>query len=159
MRKLIALLVLSLPLCACVPSAIPPSVQRSGTTVNASFGKSWNAVVDVLTERNIPIKTIDRTSGLIATDQLSVTRDMGVDDAADCGKDAVGVKAYPTNASYNVLVRGDSSTTVVRVTTRWVRIGKSRSFGSTDNVSEECGSTGAWETDVERRIKAIAEKK
>lgn len=151
-----SILVLVLFLGACVPSPIAPPVQRTGTTVNASFGKAWNAVIDVFAERNIPIKTIDRSSGLIVTEQLSIAPG-SMPDAADCGTD-VGSRVYPTNANYNVLVRGDSSSTVVKVTPRFVRAGPSRGLIPTGNVTEECSSKGVWEAEVEQRIKAIAER-
>ena len=58
----------------------------------------WNAVVDVFSERNIPIKTIDRTSGLIATEQLSVASSTDTGGWADCGT-TMGTAVRPTHAS------------------------------------------------------------
>jgi hypothetical protein len=71
----------------------------------------------------------------------------------------VGQPEWPTNASYNVLVRGDSNSAVVKVTPRWVRIGPGRAMFNHDVVTEECSSRGIWESEVESRIKDIAEKR
>jgi hypothetical protein len=68
----------------------------------------------------------------------------------------MGRKLYPTSATFNVLVRGDSSKSTVRVTARWVRTGMARGL-STETVSEECGSTGVWESEFEGGIKTAAE--
>lgn len=155
MPRSFALVLVTVAVTACVAAPIAPPVARSGTTVNASFGKTWNGIIDVFATKNIPIKTIDRSSGIIVTEQLAAN---GLTDMADCGSMAGGgSRLSPTHASYNVLVRGDSSSSVVKVTPRFVRIGVSRSFMSTDQVSEECSSTGTFETELERQVKQIAE--
>jgi len=134
---------------ACAPT--PPTTvatPRVGTTVQASFGRTWNAVIDQFADRNIPIRTIDRSSGLIATDMLG----MGVGDSlastwADCGADMVGSQLPPGHATYNVLVRGDSTSTLVKVTVRWNLL-----------LGGECVTHGVWEQDFENAVKAKAEK-
>src|SRR5919202_1864412 len=86
--------------CATVMPPAPPVPRAAPTEVAASFGKTWDAVIDELTSRNIPIKTVDRSSGLIATDPLTVASDIG--DVADCGSDILAIKLVPTDATYNV---------------------------------------------------------
>src|SRR5689334_6312594 len=63
----------------------PPPEPREATHVDASMGRTWDAVIDQFAARNIPIRTIERASGLIATDQLTVGREGYW--WADCGKD------------------------------------------------------------------------
>jgi hypothetical protein len=105
-------------------------------------------VIDLFAERNIPIKNMERASGFITTDVLAAARGDTVN--ADCGR-ALGIAAFPTNATYNVLVRGDSTTSTVRATVRWVR--SSSQFG----VLTECSSRGIWETALEAQVKDRAE--
>src|SRR6266705_3775805 len=134
MRKT-ALIALTLAIVGCSVQAPAPPVPRAGVTqVAASFSKTWDAVIDDFASQNVPIKTIDRTSGLIVAERLSVARDAG--DVADCGTDMMIGRLYPTSATYNVLVRGDSTKSTVRVTVRWLRVGMARGL-STEIVTEE----------------------
>lgn len=139
--------------CATPPA---PSVQREFATVRAPLAKTWDSVVDVFADQNIPIRTLDRSSGLIIAEPIKVGRT--TDKLADCGSD-MGIPAVPTDVTYNVRVRGDSSTSMVKVTARWVRVGAGRGLAgmSKEPVSEECGSTGIWEAQLERNIQARAE--
>lgn len=146
---------LATALAGCVTQPISAPVPHESTVINASFGKTWDALIDQFAARNIPIKTIDRASGLVATDALKVGN-VGV--VADCGT-SMGTKLVPTDATYNAIVRGDSVRTTVRVTVRWVRVGMSRAFMNTDTVSEECSTNGTWETSLEQAVKSAAEKK
>lgn len=142
----------------CQPIAPAPPVPHNAVDVSASFGRTWDALIDQFAARNIPIKTIDRSSGLIATDALKV--DASVADASDCGKDWMSTTMSATDATYNALVRGDSTRSTLRVTIRWVRAGPSRAMGQAGTfVSEECSTRGTWESDFESRVKAAAENK
>lgn len=128
------------------PPAAPAPSQ--GTPVSASFGRTWDAVIDHFAHRTIPIRTIDRGSGLIATETMAV----GADGPrwADCGRQ--GVKSYePRTANYNVLVRGDSARATVLETIR---------FASTDVQDNpiECSTRGIWEQELEAAVKGAAER-
>ncbi len=60
-----------------------PPAPRAATRVGATMGATWDAVIDLFAARNIPIRSIERVSGIIVTDILSVG-----DDGprwADCG--------------------------------------------------------------------------
>ena len=128
-------------------SPVPPT-PREATAVSASAGHTWDAVIEQFAARNIPIRTIERVSGLIVTGELSV----GGEGAswADCGRTA-GAQGPPTHATYNVLVRGDSSTSTVKVTVRW-----SLYLSPAGNV--ECFTTNEWEQAFEGEVKARAER-
>jgi hypothetical protein len=137
----------------CTQPPAPPTPRTAQTQVQASFSKTWNAVIDDFAANNIPIHTIDRSSGIIATDLLNVGP--GMSDVADCGSD-MGIHLTPTQVSYNVLVRGDTTSSSVRVTVRWVRVGPARGL-STATVSEDCSTKQVWEQRFETRVKAAAE--
>jgi hypothetical protein len=110
------------------------------------MGATWDAVIDMFAARNIPIRTIERVSGIIATDQLSVG-DEGQSWAV-CG-DGNGTTLSPNFAIYNVLVRGDSAKSRVMATVRWT-------LGSASS-DVECASTRVWERELESAVKARAE--
>jgi hypothetical protein len=143
-RNLAALLLLLL---ACVKYQPPPPAQpRDGTHVPASMGQTWDAVIDLFAQRNIPIRTIERASGIIATEGLNVGEDGKL--WADCGK-AGRDRLYPNSAIYNVLVRGDSVSSTVRTTVRWSYLGGDRNL--------DCTSNYAWELEFEHEVKTRAE--
>ena len=109
--------------------------------------QTWDAVIDVFAGRNIPIRTIDRASGLIVTDALGVG-DNGTA-WASCGTQGGKVLA-PDRATYNVLVRGDSAEATVRTTVLWSR--------TEEHAVPECTSTYIWERALETDVKARAER-
>jgi hypothetical protein len=147
MHRLLAAFLLLLPACYKYQPPAPPQ-PRDATSVDASLGETWDAVIDLFATRNIPIRTIERVSGIIATEGLSVDSADGVD-WADCGR--FGHRQIPANnAIYNVLVRGDSATSTVRATVRWGR--RSLKLGDI-----ECTSNYVWERGLEQGVKDRAE--
>jgi hypothetical protein len=125
----------------------PPPTPRDASLVTASMGQTWDAVIDLFATRNIPIRTIERASGLIVTDALSVGQEG--DTYASCGTRNGKVLA-PDRATYNVLVRGDSTLATVRTTVLWAR--------TADPIVPECTSTFIWERALETDVKARAER-
>lgn len=126
----------------------PPAEPRDATTVDASMGATWDAVIDLFATRNIPIRTIERVSGIIAADLLSVDSANGLK-WADCG--SFGSRQIsPNTAISNVLVRGDSTSSTVRTSVRWSR----RSFKEGDL---ECTSRYVWERALEQDVKEHSE--
>jgi hypothetical protein len=155
---------------ACAPPRAPrASVVREATPVTASFGRTWDAVIDIFAERNIPIRTMDRQSGFIAAEPSAIPTGTNESDAyavslADCGgTEAVaatgfgvatgkGTRNAATTATYNILVRGDSTAATVKVTARFVYQPMASSLSAVT-----CSSLGVWETEVEQDIKQRAE--
>jgi hypothetical protein len=145
-RSLAALLVL-LPACYRYQPP-PPGEPRNATSVDASMGATWDAVIDLFATRSIPIRTIERVSGIIAADLLSVDSANGLK-WADC--DTFGHRQIPPNTAIsNVLVRGDSTSSTVRTSVRWSR----RSFKEGDL---ECTSRYVWERALEQDVKERSE--
>ncbi len=135
---------------ACVARTPPaPPAPREATEVQASMGHTWDAVIDIFAERNIPIRTIERVSGLIVTDPVSLSPGLG-QDWADCGT-VNNTPTSPEYAAYNVLVRGDTVRSTVKVTARWT-------YGAGDGASNgECATTHVWEKNLEAEITRRAE--
>jgi len=141
---------------------LPPPV-RDARSIYASFGQTWDAVIDVFAEQNIPISTMERASGFIAADRTSwryaslYDRDY-VLRLVDCGR--FGPMPYlPSAARYNVVVRGDSSVSTVKVTTTYTSTGAFYSDPTkVKPASLDCSSRGVFEDSVEATIKAQAER-
>lgn len=146
---------LLIALAACVVTPPAPPAPRMATPIHASFGRTWDAVIDEFAAQNIPIRTMERASGFIATDALAAGSDFTAD--ADCGKDFTGTKLIPSTATYNVLVRGDSAASTVKITVKWQYTGEAPSLTQTGRVTFDCSTTGTWETLAEARIKSAAE--
>lgn len=142
--RLVRLSFLALALAGCY-RAPQPLAPRTATPVATSFDRTWNALIDVFAGRNIPIKTIDRASGLLVGER-SIVRLGESPKLADCGSDAMGVSRFAQLADYNVLVRGDSTQATVKATVRY----------RTHDL-RECVSKGTWEEAFEQEVKRIAE--
>jgi len=132
--------------CATLPPA--PPAPHTAVAVNAPFGKTWDAVIDVFAARNIAIKTLDRSSGLIVAEPQTVAAS-DARDLADCGT-ALGIPLRADAATWNILVRGDSTHATVRATVRFIQSG---------TVVHDCSSRGVWETALETSVKDAAEGK
>lgn len=131
-------------LASCVtPPATAPT--REATPVSASFGKTWDAVIDIFAAQNIPIRNMERASGFIAAEPATVAVKDG-EQWSDCGG-AMGGHLGALEATYNVLVRGDSTHATVRATVLWARPG----------TAQTCTTKGVWEQNFEALVKARAE--
>lgn len=150
---------------SCIASYVPPTTAaapRVGTEVSASFGKTWDAVIDVFAERNIGIKTLDRSSGLVVAENGSV-RPADGKAWADCGKFPSAMRGSPAEAAtiasvatFNILVRGDSTRATVKAT---VQFSAPALKTVMNQPNGECVSLGIWEQGVEDQIKIRAQRK
>jgi len=128
--------------------------------VAASFSKTWDAVIDAFADKTVSLRTIDRTSGLIAADPVAVPytlEDLEFPNVlANCGKGNVTGLAPrfvpPTIASYNVRVRGDNVVSTILVTVR-----RTTNASRTFEAGTLCSSTGLWEGQFETIVKTKAE--
>lgn len=151
-----AFVVLSLSLVACVPPVAPAAlVIRAPTAVNASFGRAWDATIDAFASRGISIETLDRSSGLIVPAGRTYAPGATAHEAllyADCGKSMFGVETLPGSVKYNVVVRGDSTSSTVLVRAFY------QSYAARGDVATECTSRGKFEAEAEANIKSAAER-
>lgn len=148
-RAALVMVLLASAGCASAPKQAP---ERQPTPVAASFGRTWDAVIDIFAQRNIPIKTIDRSSGLIVAEQARVD---DIENFTHCGKPsllravagaAVGMGGDGAmRADYNILVRGDSARSTVRANARFA------------TPERECPSKGVFESQFEAAVKSGAE--
>lgn len=143
-KRLFAVALVALSACAPYRAPSTTTTPRQGVQVDAGFDATWDAAIDAFAESNVPIATMDRGSGFIASEQI----DAGSRGSrfADCGQ-FVGEIVDPSLATYNVIVRGDSSRSTVRVTAAFAR----------PDIGGRCVSRGTFETIMENRILARAE--
>lgn len=151
----------------------PPESARPATSVAGSYDSTWAAVVSYFADRNLPIRTIEKASGIIVAEALRsdlVNRYpvleangkpkyrngypvMGPAVYANCG--SYGGDIDPASASFNVRVLGDATRSTVRVTTRFRGM-----YGSGSSAQTvECTSTGKFESDLEAMVKKSVEQK
>jgi hypothetical protein len=147
MRAPAALVMLALAACAPKPPGEPAPGEAA--VVAAPFGATWDAVIDVMASQNIPISTMERASGFVATTSLSVGPEGKA--WADCGYNGIA-HPVPAQATYNVRVRELRDSSTVQVTVRWSTGGTS----SFDPV-RECSTTGIWEKQFAEAVKSHAE--
>jgi hypothetical protein len=144
-------------LAACHMTPPAPPAPRTAMPVTASFGRTWDAVIDVFAEDGIPIATMDRASGLIVpalSSRVVGTPERGPLDYADCGSNIQHQPIVASQARFNVVVRGDSTQSTVQVRSffEWV---SPPLMGERNTI--ECSTTGRYETRAETAIKARAE--
>ena len=141
---------------ACTKYSFPsPAAPREATEVTASFGRVWEAAIEELADFNAPISQLHRESGYLNTEMVRAAN-TEQDTLAECWRvKSMGVDTVvgPTNAYYNIVVRGDSSRARVKVNARWVRI----YFADGSPGTTTCESRGIWERRTEAAIKARAE--
>lgn len=120
-----------------------PPVPLQTVTVNAPFDRTWNAVIDIFTTSDLPIATIDKSSGLIAASSLGIGMTDG-NNWASCP----GIIGPPASrGTFNVVVRQGVMGTDVRVT------------ASFSNQHAPCRSKGVFERWIQTRVKEAAEAK
>ena len=131
--------------CASIPPQTYPAPEP--TMIAASFDRTWSAVIDHFAEKSVPIKTIEKASGLIVTEPMAVSQGYGRT-IADCGQAMEGVPWDVARASYNVRVVGDSARTTIRVTAMFIP----------EAESATCNSRGVYERELMGFVKARAER-
>ena len=102
---------------ACAPASISPPVEPTHETskiFDSSYDQVWDAAVDWFSESNIPIRQIERASGLIASEH-----ELGADDALiNCGQIDPGdnrLIGADRTANLNVRVREADESVLVQV--------------------------------------------
>jgi hypothetical protein len=158
-RCALALLMFALagcfPLKYAGPTLTPP--VRDSLLVAASFGRTWDAAINVFAENNLAIQTLDRSSGLLVPRDAQYAALMSdtVATYADCGMEYPNNSwrkpLAPTSARFNIVVRGDSARSSVLVRAFFTAPIPAGFLG-------DCRSRGVYESSMERLIKARAER-
>ena len=100
---------LFLPGCSSLPVVHPIDPQKE---YDVSFDDAWAGVLDYFTRHSIPIKTIEKVSGVVYAERISVGS-TDLDPYADCGTYGLYTPQKST-IGLNIFVREDQSV-VIRV--------------------------------------------
>lgn len=119
MKKIgLALLTMSLLSCGSMQKAQEIPIEKT-KQVSISFDSSWAKIIKFFASKNVPIKTIEKDSGLIATDQMpfgTVTNKS----LFNCGEYKLMGQAqeYQGKASFNVYAeKTDAKSTKITMNT------------------------------------------
>lgn len=154
-------------LVACIAAAVgacakpaPPPEPAAGTpmAIAAPFDRTWQASVDVLAGRHLPIQTMDRATGRIVVNAVRVNPAGAVAELgatahpwADCG--SVEHQYYqPNTASYAVHVRTDGGASTVALAVTF-------SAANSGSPARPCTSKGVLEAELGKEIKEHAERR
>jgi hypothetical protein len=123
----------------------------------ASYDEVWAAAIRAFATGNIQIKTIDKSSGLLASDPVRAT----IGQEIDCGSIEKALGTFPITGTgqgtFNLFIRPQGPAfTVVQVNSSWSTIYREWDiYGRTTFVREyECSSFGSIERGLLGRIAA-----
>lgn len=140
-----------LAIAGCYQYQVPgPPVPSTEVPIRASFGRTWDAVIDLFSEQNISIATIERASGIIVATpgylRGSIEETLSY---ADCGR--IGPEPYSaTRVGYNIRVKGDSSRSTLRVNAVFQSVVLKDTY--------ECTTKNVWENRIAAQIQRKAEQ-
>jgi hypothetical protein len=139
-----------------IPPATPPTPTPKSTYVKAPFDAVWSAVVEYFADTRIPIQTIDKASGIIASKGFELGPELRLS-WMDCG--TAGGKplveqandVMKANADFNVFVRPTGDSTEIRLN---VGMNGSRMtpFAGNQYTEQKCISNGKFEEGLLARI-------
>lgn len=130
-------------------TAPTPAHQDTDIVVDRSYDLVWRDLIAFFADLNVPIRTIERASGIIATEY-------GLDGAdyyLDCGRATFPAMLTRPPMNINVTARADGENrTIVHVNV----FGRAELVLSTLTAPQEerCESTGAFERAIARAVHA-----
>ena len=123
--------------------ASPPKqyMYENSIKINSDFDKTWEAVISYFASSNVPIKTLEKESGIIAAETQAFPEEW-----VDCGSAGFGVKFLPPAiGTFNVFVKRESGGgSFVQVTASF-SIEKYDTFNNRPMGHVNCNSTGYFE--------------
>jgi len=141
---------LAVVVCAAVAALASASAPKSHTfeksmRTDGTFDQTWSAVIEVFADRNWAIQNMEKDSGLITTDWMSLGSDSSF---ADCGGSGIASVAK-REIRFNVLVREEESGARITVNATF------RELRTFDNqvAYVDCTSTG----NVEQLVHELVE--
>lgn len=153
--KRVATLVLSclIPVLSAGCASVPPAQRDVESRIElpgASFEAVWNGVIDLFGERHWPITNMERASGFIATDRLTVDR---LERYVDCGRPSAFEGFSNHTVRFNVIVRDLEGGTSLAVNTAWSAV-RTSGLDRTHQVAVTCVSTGELEREILDQVRA-----
>lgn len=112
--------------------------RRSIVYEDAGFDQTWSAILQTFAELELPISTLEKESGLVATDWILVEEP---DDAMDCDDGYRNAEMR-----FNVFLSPVAGGQEMTITS------SARSAGDEAGTLERCVSTGATERSIQARV-------
>lgn len=114
---------------------------------NATYDQTWSALIEVFADNNWAIQTIEKDSGLIATDWLNLGSNTTY---ADCGGSGLAT-VVGREIRFNVFVRSETSGSTASVTATFREL---RRFDGREKLVD-CSSTGHVEAYILSEVDAL----
>lgn len=139
------------------PSYVGPDEYEveSSRTINKSYDETWTAIVDFLSENNVPLDNVDKDSGLITSERA---RSQQSGPFIDCGDLEGGYYTWEVgreDVSQNINIRArkiDEKTTRVHADVFGSGVIYGYSMGDERPYDAQCVSTGELEQSLYRAI-------
>ena len=143
---------LAITSCATYKPAQKKEIQNK-FEITKSYDETWSSVVKFFASKNIPIKVIDKSSGLIATDPMMYDT-IREKNYFECDKFfSVGIEVpYPGKAIFNVFVeKTKTDATLITVNLTPTYVVPANQFGT--GGERPCFSTGQYEKELLEKVK------
>ncbi len=146
--KKIFLLSIALSSCVTYKPAQKPTAFSNKFTIEKTYEDTWSKVINFFASKNIPIKTIEKASGLVATDSM-LLNSITDKNIFDCGQLNAFGQSTPLHgkASFNVFIEKIDSTK----TQMTININSNVSVPMSANLPPQninCYSIGFYEKEI-----------
>jgi uncharacterized lipoprotein len=146
MKPTVSALLLVILTSGCATAPVQRHFDRTTHLQDVEFDQAWNAIIDLFGERNWTIANMERASGFINSDWMTVPPNS---DYLDCGSPGMMVDSQH-QGRFNVIVRDEPGRPVgVTINSTWRA---SRRLGSNPPSIVECFSTGVLERQLHRQL-------
>ena len=152
---------------ACTSVTPPaPAPAPADAYVRANVDRTWPAIVQFFADTRIPISTIDKASGIVASKDFALTGDIA-QRFLDCGTTKDGKAAVTgidqfiakglarASGDFNVFVRPSGDSTAVRVNVGY-RVESMNPMAYNRFTPVNCVTSGAFERDLVEYIRKNA---
>ncbi len=149
MRKIMVLILTVFVLAGCAGRVVLPPTPQTKEVVESDYDTVWEAVIQLFAEKNWPIKTIEKDSGVIRSEGLTVSLDHLHSKNFECQKSGwLATEAYKT-VEITIFVREKSENrTELLITTRSQKL----DYYGQNSWWVDCVSLGDVETEVRDEI-------
>ena len=149
MRKIMVLILTVFVLAGCAGRVVLPPAPQTKEVIESDYDTVWEAVVQLFAETNWSIKTIEKVSGVIRSEQLRIPLNDPRSENFECQKSGwLATEAYKT-VQITVFIRKKSENrTELMVTTSSQKL----DYYGHNSWWVECVSLGDIETEVREAI-------
>jgi hypothetical protein len=143
------ILILAVSLFAASCATYTPPVKKNIVNkmiFNKPYDEVWNKIIDYMSSHSLPIKNMEKASGLIVTESVSILNN---DKCMDCGDISRGAQPYERKGDFNIFVQIiGSDSTQVTINTRYSAMLVYMGWDKGANNRIDCYSTGGWEKEI-----------